>query len=1057
MDRQSSLIPRISVNRPVTVAMCLVALLLVGIMAYFRVPVKFFPSGFTPAFLYVDIEYNHRNASPQEAEQQIARPLEEQLRAVKGIKKIRTYSASYGVDAPIEFQPDTDMVLAYNQVIDRLERLKLELPEEVRDQVYVYKFNVDSWSIMWAGVSLDPSVVDPYQFLNLHVKRRLERVEGVGRVSFWGVDEKEVMIELSHERLMTRGVDLGTVVQSLRSDNFALSVGHVREGGKRFFVRSLAKYQSIDEIKNILIRTPRGEVRLGDISDIVYDIPGRSWFQRIDGREAVSIAIYQESGANIVEVCERVVAAFQEIENDPLIEKKIAFNVFFNQGEYINDSIRNLETTGLWGGLFAAMVLLFFLRTVRMTAIITLSIPLCVMITITALYFLGWSLNVLTMMGLMVGVGMVVDNAIVILENIYRMRGKGLPTKEAAIAGAGEVGLAITMATLTTVVVFLPLMLMSGSVELTFFLARIGVPVVVALVGSLFVALIFIPQAALRFGSSQVKSDPAIIQRTRHYYVRMLNWTLTHRRDAFLIALALLGSISYPMNELKRGDSDGSMLNDFRIEFNFPKDFGIRDASDTIAEVEDFLDARREKYGIETMRVWFRSTYGSIHVFLKKTNEAWWQTTYKSVRALIGIPIQQHLPRNAVIEDLKKHAPKFVGVKVAVQGQSRSGSEGGDSSVSLALYGDDVDVLADLVQEVDRRLKEIPSVISVDSDLERANDEVQVIIDRERAQKLGLVARDVGRSIGFALQGVQLPYLQSDNHEIRVRLYLEKLNQQTLQRLKRLTFPSETGTQVSLLDFATLRVDQGRGTIRREDGKTRLRVRAFTTKEDVKELYGEIDRAMEGFEMPRGYSWDKGERYSKLQEEDYTMYFAAIMAVTCVFLLMGVLFESFILPFSVLFSIPFAFLGVYWTLFATQTPMAGLAMVGIIVLIGVVVNNAIVLVDMVNRLRAEGMHRTAAIMEAGANRFRPIMMTTFTTVCGLLPMALGSSKVLGQPYAPMGFTMIGGLLSSTLLTLLLVPLFYTFLDDLRSALKRLTNSAFNALKVGDTQAADMAD
>ena len=425
MDHRSALLPRISVNRPVTVAMCLVALLLVGIMAYFRVPVKFFPSGFTPAFLYVDIEYNHRNASPQEAEQQIARPLEEQLRAVKGIKKIRTYSASYGVDAPIEFQPDTDMVLAYNQVIDRLERLKLELPEEVRDQVYVYKFNADSWEIMWAGVSLDPSIADPYKFLNLHVKRRLERIEGVGRVSFWGVDEKEVMIELSHERLMTRGVDLGTVVQALRSDNFALSVGHVREGGKRFFVRSLAKYQSVDEIKNILIRRPRGEVRLGDVSDVVYDVPGRSWYQRIDGQAAASIGIFQESGANIVEVCERVTAALQEIENDPIVGEQIVFNVFFNQGEYINDSIRNLETTGLWGGLFAAMVLLFFLRTVRMTAIITLSIPLCVMITITALYFLGWSLNVLTMMGLMVGVGMVVDNAIVILENIYRMRAQG--------------------------------------------------------------------------------------------------------------------------------------------------------------------------------------------------------------------------------------------------------------------------------------------------------------------------------------------------------------------------------------------------------------------------------------------------------------------------------------------------------------------------------------------------------------------------------------------------------------------------------------------------------
>ena len=1052
-NSQPALLPRISVNRPVTVAMCLVALLLVGVVAYFRVPVKLFPSGFTPPFLFVDIDYNHRNASPQEAEQQIARPLEEQLRTVKGIEKIRTYSASYGVEAPIEFLSDTDMVAAYNQVVDRLERLKLELPEEVRDQVRVYKFNADSWEIMWIGIALDTTIVDPYRFLNLHVQRGLERVEGVARVSFWGVYEKEVMIELNHERLMARGVDLGTMVRSLQADNFALSVGRVREGGKRFYVRSLARYQNLDEIHDILLRTPQGDVRLGDVADVIYDVPEQSWYQRIDGRPAVSVGVSQESGANIVDVCNRVMATLRDIERDPRLDGKISFNVFFNQGEYIQNAIQNLETTGLWGGLFAALVLLFFLRALRMTAIITLAIPLCVMITITALFFFGWSLNVLTMMGLMVGVGMVVDNAIVILENIYRMRGKGLAAKDAAIVGAGEVGLAITMATLTTVVVFLPLMLMSGNEQLTFFLMRLGVPVVVALIGSLFVALIFVPQAALRFGGQKVKVDPPVIQRMRDYYLRMLNWTLSHRRDAFLIALILLGSIQMPMNGLMRADSEGSMMNDFRIFFQFPKDFTIQEAGDTLAEVEDFLEARREQYGVETLRVWYRKSYGNIHVFLKKTDDAWWYATYKSIRALIGMPVQHHLSRPAVIEDMKKHAPQFVGVKVAVQGQSSSG--GSDSAIALNLYGDDVDVLAKLLQEVERRLQNIPSVISVDSDLERANDEVQIIIDRDRAQKLGLVARDVGLNIGFALQGIQLPYLQSDNREIRVRLYLEKLNRQTLQRLKRLTFPAETGTQVSLMDFASLRVDQGRGTIRRENGKTRLRVRAFATREDVKALYGDIDRAMAGFELPRGYSWDKGERYSKLQEEDDTMYFAGIMAVTCVFLLMGVLFESFVLPFSVLFSIPFAFLGVYWTLYLTATPMAELAMVGIIVLIGVVVNNAIVLVDMVNRLRASGMDRMRAIAEAGANRFRPIMMTTFTTVCGLLPMALGSSAFLGQPYAPMGRTMIGGLLSSTLLTLLLVPLFYTFLDDLRAALKRLTASAFATPR--DVPVPDVAD
>lgn len=1044
-DKQSSLLPRISVNRPVTVTMCLMALLVVGVVAYVRVPVKLFPSGFTPAFLYTSIAYSHGNSTPQESEQQVARPLEEQLRTIKGIKRIRTYSNTRGVDAPLEFQPDTDMDMAYNQLMDRIERLKLLLPEDARDRVFVWKFNSDSWEILWMGIALSADIQDPFNFLETHVQRRLERVDGVARLNFWGVDEKEVMIELDQERLEARGVNLGAMVQTLQQDNFALSAGHIQEGEKQFYVRSMARYRSLEEIEDIQIPTRMGEVRLGDVADVRYDVPERSWYQRIDGQTAVSIGVFQESGANVVDVCKRVVEALKEIEDDPLVDGKIKFNVFFNQGDFISSSIHNLESTGLWGGLFAAMVLLFFLRAVRMTAIITLSIPLCVMITVTFLYFIDWSLNLLTMMGLMVGVGMVVDNAIVILENIYRMRAKGMGPREAAIAGASEVGLAITMATLTTVVVFLPLMLMNGNVELTFFLSRIGVPVIVALVGSLFVALIFIPQAAFRFGGKDVKADPSVIVWFRTRYARMLAWVLAHRRDAFLIALVLFATIVVPAGGLKRGDSGGRMLNDFRVRFDFPKDMSLAETSDVIYEVESFLDVRRDDYGIRTMRVWYRTGYGNIHVFLENEDDEWWYSPYKMLRSAVGYPIKVHMERNAVIKDLQKKIPQFVGVKVAVESQ---GGGGNDPSVSLNIFGDDVDVLANLLGEVERRLRDIPSVVSVDSDLERANDEVHVTIDRDHAQRLGLSAQSVGRSIGFALQGVQLPFYQVDQREIRVRLYLEKLNQATVQNLKGLTFPSKSGEQIPLLEFAKLHVNQGRGTIRREDGKTRLRVSAFTTKDDIKGLYGEIDKALEGFSLPRGYSWDKGERYSKLQEEDDTMYFAMIMAITCVFLLMGVLFESFILPFSVLLSIPFAFLGVYWTLFVTSTPLEGLAMVGVIVLIGVVVNNAIVLVDMINRLRHEGYERTEAILEAGRNRFRPILMTTFTTIFGLLPMALGNSTVMGQPYAPMGRTMMGGLISSTFLTLLLVPLFYTFFDDLRLALQRIASSAWKPRNIG---------
>jgi len=819
----------------------------------------------------------------------------------------------------------------------------------------------------------------------------------------------------------------------------------VKEGDKKFFVRSVARYQKLEEIQNIQIRSRTSNVRLAEVANIIYDVPLRSWYHRIDGEPAVAFGIKQDSGANIVEVCERVEKALKEIEADPRTGGQMKFNIFFNQGFYIQQSIRNLQSTGLWGGLFAALVLFFYLRTVQMTAIITLSIPLCVMITMTALYFIGWSMNVVTMMGFMVGIGMVVDNAIVILENIYRFRGKGEAPKPAAIFGASEVGLAITMATLTTVVVFVPMMLMGNNMFMTFYLTRMGIPVIIALVGSLLVALLFIPLASVRFSGGAVKEDPGSIQWIRKVYVGALQWTMTHRRDAFIIVVILLASISYPAGNLKRADRGGRNANEYGISFRMPAHFLAWDTNQIVEQVETFLESKREVYGIRTMRVYFRPTFAYVRLYLEMDpNESWWQVAYKDLRAELGIPVAGPMGRKEVIEDLRKHMPQFVGIRSSIGTQSG----GNDPSISVYLQGEDTEVLMSLVDEAERRIRSIPSVVSVDTDMERAQNEVQVSIDRERASRMGISARDVGRSIAFGLQGVKLPSYQANQKEVDVRLYLDRDDRQTLDQLRNMTFETKSGEEVTLRELGTLKMAKGSGRIYRSDGNTRLRIRAFTTREDKGGLYREIDQAMSGFAMPRGYTWNKGERYSTMLEEEDTTLFGLIMAITCVFLLMGVLFESFILPFSVLFSIPLAFLGVYWTLFWTGTPMNIMAQIGLIVLIGVVVNNAIVLVDMINRLRMDGMDRFEAILEAGRNRFRPIMMTTFTTVFGLLPMAVGNSNVMGEPYAPLGRTMMGGLICSTAFTLLVVPLFYTFLDDLRLFMQRVTTGTFLQTKKG---------
>ena len=1039
-DRQA-LLPRFSIARPVTVAMCLVALLVIGCVSYMKIRLQAFPSGWEWKRLWVWVD--SRDTSPKENDQEICRLFETYLGTVKNLSNMRTWAGKDWADASLRFRPETDMSLAYNQVMDRLDRLKLELPPEKRDRTGVWKYNEETdQEIIWMGVAPPAGVEDVQSFIEERVQRRLERIDGVAKISFWGRFRKEIMVVVDQEQMRSLVVRPAEVVQALQGDNFALAGGYVHEGGKKYFIRSLARYKDMDEIRRIPIRRSNGlgPVTVSDVGGVLFGMPPRLGSWRINGKEAVGLDVYKESSANVVDVSVQVREELERIAG----ETGTQFNVMWDQGRAVRDSIDNIRTTAIWGALFASLILLYFLRAVRMTVLITLSIPLCIMMTISALYFLDWSLNLLTMMGLMVGMGMVVDNAIVIVENIYRMRAKGMDVDEASVAGASEVGMAISMATLTTVVVFMPLMFMTGRVGLTFELTRVGIPVVVSLLGSLFVALIFIPLAAKLLGRRAATEDPKSVRWLRRKYHGGLRRVLAHRRDASLIFIILFVSVLYPASNIKKTTGRARVNNEFFIRFTAPPFFKRAEMERVATQIEDFLDSRRETYRIETVRLGYWRQRGFIRVYLKEEpNKDWWYQFYKSVRKKSGFPVKGWMTRAEVIEDVKKHIPQFVGVRVMVQTRWRS-----DPGVSVYLYGEDIDLLARLSETVRHRVEAIPDVVSVDSDLEFAEQEIQVLINKEQAHSYGITAQAVGRSISYQLRGVNLAPYYKEDREISVRLFMDEDDRQTLAQLKSFPFQSKTGTQVPLSAFATFNIKEGTGTIRREDGKMRMRVRAFTTQEDLKGLWEQIDRAMEGFAMPRGYSWNKGETYSRFQESDDTMAFAITMAITCVFLLMGVLFESFILPFAVLLSIPFAFLGVYWGLFLTGTVMGKMSQMGIILLIGVVVNNAIVLVDMINRLRVSGMTRSEAIEEAGYNRFRPILMTTFTTIFGLFPMAAGSATMLGTPYAPLGITMIGGLLSSTILTLFVVPLFYTYLDDLRVFLRGFSRNILRPRKTG---------
>jgi hydrophobic/amphiphilic exporter-1 (mainly G- bacteria), HAE1 family len=1036
MDDESRYpLPRFSVNRPVTVVMILLALLVVGTIAYTRIPLTLFPEGMDYPRLFVWA--NYPNAGAVEVEKKVVRHLEEAVAQVSSVKSIQSGANRGGGWVRVDFQKGTDLQVAFAEMKDRLERVMPEMPDEI-EQLRVRRWDQNDIPILEGAITFGVGVTDPAFLIETYIEPALRRIDGVGNVETWGTMDKMVLVELDQNKVRSHDVNIFETVNELRSQNLTVPGGWIIEGGKKIYLRSMGRYDSVEELGNTVIDSEH-QLKLNDVASVAYKMPKQDWVNRIDRQESLGFGIVRAAEANIVQISDEVHATMDELKQHPKLQG-MDFVLFWDQGEHVTSSVNNLQTSGLWGGLFAACVLFFFLRAVRMTLIITLAIPLCIMATITVLYFMGWSLNMATMMGLLLSLGLVVDNAIVIVENIFRKRQEGLSPRQASIEGAGEVGLAVTMATLTTVVVFLPLILMGTDDNMAFWMLRIGFPVITGLIASLGIALVIIPLAALKIGSGRDRGELAVILWFRRRYEATLRWVLTHRIDAFILVAIAMASMQIPMEGMKKTDQQDRNESRMDLAFEMPSGQSLEQAEIFMTSIEDSMIVKKDAYNIRNMRTFFRAGWGRVTMFFNEEKGLeWYEVAWDDLLKNLELREKPHLDYKEIEKDIKERLQMPPGITLRVNWENSQR----DARVNVTLYGEDTQTLIKLSEEVERRMNSIPGLLSVNTDMDQGSTELQLRLDRGQMERLGVSAQMVSGNIAYALRGHDInKFHTEDGREVNIRVQLEEFDRKNLQDLRAITFPTMDGREVPLESLAEIFVERTLGGIRRDDRQTMLNVVARAPQEDAKELFAQVDAVMQGFDMPRGYRWDKGARYVRIEEQDDSMMFASIMSVTFVFLLMGVLFESFVLPLSVIISIPFSFLGVYWTLYLTDTPQDIMSIIGMVILIGVVVNNAIVLIDLANRLRDEGMERLDALMEAGRHRFRPILMTTFTTAFGLIPMAVGNSKMVGLAYAPLGRTMMGGLLASTVLTLVLVPLFYTFFDDFRELVQKMMASAF---------------
>lgn len=1010
----------IAMRRPVTTIVIFVALSLIGLLASRLLPLEKFPDIEFPG-IFIQIPYD--GSTPEEVERLITRPVEEALATLSGVERMFSSSSENQAQIFLQFGWDSSMGTKGIEARAKVDGIRHLLPNDVR-RILIFTGSLGDQPVLQLRISSERDLSDSYDMLNRLLKRRLERIEGVSRVELHGVDPREIRILLSADRLAAHGIGIATVRDLLSRSNFAVSAGRITADGQRFSVRPSGEFHSVDEIRDLTLNDQG--LRLRDVADVELRTPDRDYGRHLDRDYAIGVAISKSTGSNLVEVTDKVMAEVEKIGKLPQMR---GINIFAldNQGDAVRESLSDLLRAGGLGGLLALVVLYLFLRQVTTTLIVVASVPFSIMITLGALYFAGLSLNILSMMGLMLAVGMLVDNAVVITESIFRHRSEN-PDKpfEATMNGVKEVGLAVTAGTMTTIIVFAPI-IFGAKTDMTIFLTHVAITIIVALVASLVIAQTLVPMLAARIAVPPQPKSGAWITKLITNYTRSLEWMLGHRWWTALgigmvcvigilpMALDLVKFDMFPQDVGRR------LFMPYHIEGQHP----LQRIEDTVDEIEEYLYSNQEKFNIRSVYSYFDQGRAESTILLTHEDDA-------------------TLSTKDIIELIEADLPVIAIGKPSFQFDQQGGGDG----FTIQISGDSTEVLNQLGVEVARALVSVEGLKDILHDGEAGDKEVRVSIDRIRAANVGLSAAVIAESISIAMRGENLREFRTDSGEVAVRLAFRDDDKQSIEQLANLPLYTPDGRRITLGSVASLRIGRSPDTIRRTDRQTAV-ILSANLEEDVsaEDVRPRVKSLMEQIELPPGYSWKEGRGFERNDETADMMATNILLGIACIFLVMAALFESMLLPFSIILgSIVFSIFGVFLFFAATGTTFSFMAMIGIMILIGVVVNNGIVLVDHINNLRQEGVARDKAVVIAGRDRLRPILMTVATTIVGLAPLAMSTTQVGGDgpPYFPMARAIIGGLAFSTLVSLLVVPALYVYFDSLAAWGRKVMRTARGA-------------
>lgn len=1020
-------IPRLAVKRAVTFSMVFVAMTGFGIMGLKLLPIELFPDITIPvAVVFVDYE----GASPEDMESLVTMPIEEAVSSVSGIKNITSDSRQGVGFILLEFAWGTDMEMAKDEIRENLDMYGDMFPQEMREPLVV-AFDPSMMPIAFMGVSGDMPTHELRAIAKEQIEPLLERIPGVAMATTDGGLDRQIQVRLDLVRMRARRIPVQQIINAIRMENMQMPGGTFDQGLITYAVHTQGKYEDVEQIAETIVGyAGTSPIRVRDVAEVVDTFKEEVAGTHINGAPGVLLFVMKQSDTNTVKVTNQVLRELPYINS--ILPAGVQLSVIFEQAGFIERSLGNLANTAVLAFIMAAIILLVFLRNIRASIIVTLSIPLSMLFAFFAMYLLDLNLNIISLAGLALAVGMLVDNSIVVLENTVRFIEDGQTPMEAAVNGPSEILMAIVASTLTTISVFVPILFIPGIAGVLF--KDMAITICVSLAASLFVAVSLVPLMGSRWLLSEAERPPIRIalfkrlsstvreqlDRLETTYSRHLERVLRHR---LLTMLAAVGFFIISMGLILVIDREWlpeTQEEQIIIRVERAPGTSIREMEETMSRLERIaLDNVPEAHAITT-------SYGPGEGFASFSSSASNQGQLEINIVEIG---QRKRNTVEIRDDLLPLLKQEPGVEVTAQlgGQMHMMTEG---DIIVEIYGYDQEegqkIALDLIEEIGK----LDNIVHVSSSYEKGRPELKVKLNRDQLSAMGLPGNAITSTLSTFLRGTVATWYTEGNREHEVLVRADKSYRNTASAIKDLLITTPAGSQIPMADFVTLEPSRAPVTISRKNEQRVVYVNIDVEGSKLGLVTREVQTLLEEYNWPAGFQWVVGGAAEDMMESFFWLIIALLGGSALVYMVMASQFESLLGPFIIIFTIPLAFTGVTWALFLTGTALSIVAMIGIIILVGIVVNNAIVLIDYIEQLRARGMEMFEAVKTAARRRLRPILMTALTTILAMLPLALewGTGAEL---WAPMARSVIGGLTASTFMTLMIIPTVYTIFGDYR--------------------------